>query len=57
MIFPTEECLLDMERERVMPAFETLWKNLATEVEQGWACWQLSQLFCSFRFLQHPFRW
>jgi len=29
------ECLLDMERERVMPAFETLWKNLATEVEQG----------------------
>ncbi|CAE7241701.1 unnamed protein product [Symbiodinium sp. CCMP2456] len=29
------ECLLDMERERVMPAFDALWKNLATEVEQG----------------------
>ena len=45
---PSEECLLDMERERVMPAFDTLWKNLASEVEQGWAYWQLSWLFCRF---------
>ncbi|CAE7659000.1 unnamed protein product [Symbiodinium pilosum] len=29
------EYLLSMERERVMPAFDTLWRNLATEVEQG----------------------
>jgi len=29
------EVLLDMERDRAMPSFDTLWKNLATEVEQG----------------------
>eukprot|EP00434_Breviolum_minutum_P029634 symbB.v1.2.026199.t1/scaffold2557.1/size76417/4 len=29
------ELLLDMERNREMPAFDTMWKNLAQEVEQG----------------------
>lgn len=29
------ELLLDMERNREMPAFDTMWRNLAGEVEQG----------------------
>eukprot|EP00913_Durusdinium_trenchii_P033899 g31731.t1 len=29
------ELLLEMERKREMPAFDTMWRNLAGEVEQG----------------------
>lgn len=29
------DILLDMERNREMPAFDTMWRNLAGEVEQG----------------------
>jgi len=35
LAYIAQELLLDMERNREMPAFDTMWKNLAQEVEQG----------------------
>ena len=39
----TQELLLDMERNREMPAFDTMWRNLAGEVEQRGAGSECSQ--------------
>ena len=36
----TQELLLEMERKREMPAFDTMWRNLAGEVEQGLEKWE-----------------
>ena len=42
-----QELLLDMERNREMPAFDTMWKNLAQEVEQGLAS-RMALKYCLF---------